>query len=134
MTRVPDFTPEKWDKWLKDKEYAEDRVEHLEDELDKALDGKRASSPFFLLGIARGYQCCCSRVVFFLVARAHFWGRLVSSSSSSSLSCIATFSGAERKEGRGAPYRRGKGGFVGATFGGSLDVLAAEKVTTSSLL
>lgn len=39
MTKVPDFTPEKWDKWLKDKNYAEDRVEHLEDELDKALDG-----------------------------------------------------------------------------------------------
>lgn len=40
MTKVPDFTPEKWDKWLKDKNYAEDRVEHLEDELDKALDGE----------------------------------------------------------------------------------------------
>lgn len=38
--KMPDFTPEKWAKWLKDKEYAEDRVEHLEDELDKALDGK----------------------------------------------------------------------------------------------
>lgn len=41
MTKVPDFTPEKWDKWLKDKNYAEDRVEHLEDELDRALDGER---------------------------------------------------------------------------------------------
>lgn len=40
MTKVPDFTPAKWDKWLKDKKFAEDRVEHLEDELDKALDGE----------------------------------------------------------------------------------------------
>lgn len=37
--KVPDFTPEKWSKWLKDKEYAEERVDHLEEELDKALDG-----------------------------------------------------------------------------------------------
>ncbi|CAN0339349.1 unnamed protein product, partial [Hapterophycus canaliculatus] len=44
MTRVPDFTPEKWDKWLKDKNYAEDRVEHLEDELDKALDEQEKAS------------------------------------------------------------------------------------------
>lgn len=40
MTKVPDFTPEKWESWLKDKTYAEERVEHLEDELDKALDGE----------------------------------------------------------------------------------------------
>lgn len=36
--KMPEFTPEKWDKWLKDKNFAEERVEHLEDELDKALD------------------------------------------------------------------------------------------------
>ena len=40
MSKVPDFTPEKWESWLKDKTYAEERVEHLEDELDKALDGE----------------------------------------------------------------------------------------------
>lgn len=56
MTKVPDFTPEKWDKWLKDKNYAEDRVEHLEDELDRALDGKRSGflqfhSFFFLVDL-----------------------------------------------------------------------------------
>ena len=47
MTKVPDFTPEKWEKWLKDKAYAEERVEHLEDELDKALDGERLSVVVF---------------------------------------------------------------------------------------
>lgn len=41
MPKVPDssWTPEKLEKWAKDKKYAEERVEHLEDELDKALDG-----------------------------------------------------------------------------------------------
>lgn len=39
--KVPEFTPERWEKWVKDKQFAEDRVEHLEDELDKALDGER---------------------------------------------------------------------------------------------
>lgn len=43
---MPDFTPEKWEKWLKDKNYAEDRVEHLEDELDKALDGESSDLCF----------------------------------------------------------------------------------------
>lgn len=38
--KVPEFTPEKWEKWVKDKEFAEERVEQLEDELDKALDGE----------------------------------------------------------------------------------------------
>lgn len=38
--KVPEFTPEKWEKFVKDKEFAEDRVEHLEEELDKALDGE----------------------------------------------------------------------------------------------
>lgn len=42
---MPDFTPEKWESWLKDKTYAEERVEHLEDELDKALDGEMGSVP-----------------------------------------------------------------------------------------
>lgn len=60
MTKVPDFTPEKWDKWLKDKKYAEDRVEDLEDELDRALDGTR--SGFFQLRLVffgRSSCCCC---------------------------------------------------------------------------
>lgn len=39
MPKVPEWTPEKWEKWAKDKKYAEERVEHLEDELDKTLDG-----------------------------------------------------------------------------------------------
>lgn len=37
---VPEFTPERWSKWVKDKEYAENRVEQLEEELDNALEGQ----------------------------------------------------------------------------------------------
>lgn len=81
MTKVPDFTPEKWDKWLKDKNYAEDRVEHLEDELDKALDGELMSAACISVARCKGCwrglladvgdeSCLCSwwRVSFLLLA------------------------------------------------------------------
>lgn len=56
--KVPEFTQERWEKWVKDKDFAEERVEHLEDELDKALDGN-ASIFISLLAPSFRHSCVC---------------------------------------------------------------------------